>query len=200
MRMTIAAILAGVCVAGLAVTGLAADQIDNPQYQSWAKYKPGMTVVHKMTNETKMAQMPGGGMTMESTTTRVLKEVKPESVTVEMTTKTTMNGMDQSTPATTTVIPAKIDKGQEDVQVPSNMKAEIKDMKTGKDTVEISGKKYETATREYTMVVTSPMAMTSQVKTWTSSDVPGSMVKMENKTSTPMETNMTVTLVSFEQK
>src|SRR5262249_50821789 len=161
----------------------------------------GMTVVQKLVSEAKSAQRPEVGMTSESTVTTVLKEVKQESVTVEVTTVYNRNGVDQPAgPARTQIIMAKVEKGQEDVQVlPGSKKAETKDMKNGQESVEVKGKKYDAVTREFTMVVTMPSPTTSQVKTWTSTDVPGGLVKMEQKSKMPPDADVsqTMTLVSF---
>src|SRR5262245_40348750 len=94
------------CVPFLALAVLSsnalAQQVDNPAYVSWAKYKAGSSLTLKQTST--MAMM--GGMTTETTITQKLIEVKPESVTVEVTTKTSVMGQANETKMTS-VIPAK---------------------------------------------------------------------------------------------
>ena len=163
-----------------------AEQVDNPVYVSWAKYKPGTTVTYKQTAEMSMMQ----GMKTETTITTKLVEVKPEAVTLESTTKMSIGGQEFAAPGTGTpikqTIPAKVEKGQENIPPGVNANnAQVKDMKDGKDNVEVSGKKYDTATHEFTMIAEMPAnagggTMNMQVKTWNTTDVPGGFVKSES--------------------
>jgi len=194
MRKTLSLVCAAFCLAA-ASGAVRAEQVDNPAYVAWSKHKPGTTVTYKSTTDIKMS---GQSISTEATVTQTLKEVKPEGAVVEITGKVSTGGQEQAIPARTITVLAKIEKGKEGL--PAEMKGEVSDMKIGKDTVEVNGKKYETETREYSMKMTEPIAMTSQSKSWTTTDVPGGMLKSETKTTTPYESTTTMSLVGVETK
>jgi hypothetical protein len=196
-----------------------AEQIDNPEYTQWSKYKAGTFVSLKQATEMPgMASMPGmpAGMDMSAmmpqiTITTKLTEVKPDALTLEVTTSTTQMGQTRDNKVTRTV-PVKIDKPATNPAATQGASAELKNMKEGKDTVEVKGKKIDTITREYDTITTaSPTAggrgalagtstpTTAHMKVWTSQEVPGGMVKSE--TTTKMEEmgdmKMTMTLVDY---
>jgi len=200
--------LAAFSILGLASAAFA-QQVDNPAYLTWAKYKPGTTTT--LQQSATMAMMPT--MVTTTTITQKLLEVKPDSATVEVTTKTSMMGQNSENKSTN-VIPAKVDKGQEYTpQAKPDMKIEIKDMKEGKETIDVKGAKVDTVTREFTAIMTStatapatnPAAammaggMTSKVKIWTTPDVPGGTVKTETTTTMGQmgEMKASVTLVDY---
>ena len=180
-------LLAVACV-GMLASAAFAEQVDNPQYVGWSKFKPGTTVTLKTETATKM----GGNETkMTSTTTSKLVDINPNEATVETTTKMSMNGMDM--PANTMPpqkIPAKVDKPAGGA---NGQKAEVKE---GTDKVEVGGKSYNTKTTE----TTTDMNGTKTVsKTWMSDEVPGGLVKMESTSSGAMDSKMTMTLVEVKQ-
>src|SRR5512146_2882612 len=76
-----------------------AEQIDNPQYASWSKFKPGTSITRK-------AEVDVNGQKMATETTTTLVEVTPEKAVIEN--KTSMPGMDM--PGQKMDIPAKIEK------------------------------------------------------------------------------------------
>jgi hypothetical protein len=209
-------------VAVLAVLGLAsaafAEQIDNPEYAQWSKYKAGTFVSLKQASEMSgMADMPGmpAGMNMAAmmpqiTITTKLTEVKPEVLTLEVTTSSSQMGQTRDNKATRT-IPAKIEKPTTNPATTQGSSAELKNMKEGKDTVEVKGKKIDTITREYDTVITnSPVTggrgrggattTNAHIKVWSAEEVPGGMVK--NETTTKMEgmgdMKQTMTVVDFD--
>ena len=183
-----------------------AELVDNPAYQNWAKFKPGSGVTFKQSTTVSVM----GPTAMESTITQKLVTVKPDSVTVEV---TTSQGVTSSS-KTTTVIPAKIEKGLEYIGPPEpDTKVEVKDMKEGKDTIDVKGAKVDAATHEFTVTMTQIPAttpatnpaivlvdtMTLKAKVWTSPTVPGGMIKTEqNGTMGQMgDMKSTITLVDF---
>jgi len=113
--------------------------------------------------------------------------------------KMTMNGQEQEIPARTITVPAKIEKGQEGVPQagPDGAPPEVKDMKIGKETVEVNGKSVEATTREFTMVSQGAQAMTAHMKMWYADEVPGRMVKNETQTEEPVKSTSTMTLLDF---
>jgi hypothetical protein len=216
-------------VAVVAVLGLAgvalAEQVDNPEYKDWSKYKAGTFVAMQQSTELPgMADMPGmpPGMNMaammpSTKTTTKLTEVKPESLTLEVTTETTQMGQTNSS-KTTRVVAAKIDKAPATATATAPGEVELKDLKEGKETVEINGKKVNTVTREFrTTVSGSGMGMArgrgrgragadnepptpARMKTWTSSEVPLGLVKSETTTTTDEmgDVKMTMKVVDFD--
>jgi len=198
-------LLAACVILGLSSAAFA-ELVDNPTYQNWAKYKPGTSVTLKQSSVMSMM----GPAAMESTITQKLVTVKPDSVTVEVSTSMGANISNK----TTTVIPAKVEKGLEYIGPPEpDTKDDVKDMKEGKDTLDVKGAKVDAATHEFTVTMTHIPAttpatnpvivladtMTLKAKVWTSPTVPGGMLKMEqNGTMGQMgDMKSTITLVDY---
>jgi hypothetical protein len=203
MRLRILAAAVVVSCFGMGAFG---EEVDNPAYVSWAKYKVGTTVTMKQSMD--MPSMPQ--MKNESTMTEKLLEVKPEAVVVETTSKTTMMGQTHES-TTKMTIKAKVEKGSENVPPQmADQKVEMKDVKEGKETVEVKGQKMEATTREYTMTIpASAMGgmgrgrgagaagggdTTAHVKVWSSPEVPGGMVKTEQSTEMAQMGTMKITM------
>src|SRR4051812_24741841 len=87
----------------LACAGLARaeDLVDNPQYVSWAKQKPGSTLTYSMNNN-------AGGQQMTGTVVHKLIEVTPDQVTVEMTTNMQVMGQSHTGPPIKATYKAKV--------------------------------------------------------------------------------------------
>ncbi|HVX83925.1 MAG TPA: hypothetical protein VH253_03840 [Phycisphaerae bacterium] len=179
--------LAVACFMAMAGLAHAADMVDNPAYQSWAKCKEGTTVTTKSSTETTVQGM-ADPMKTEATMTMKLVSITPDEVTVE----TTMSMGGSAMPATQQKIPAKLEKGKEN----GPMSDQMKDVKEGTDKVTVGGKTYDAKTREYTM---EQNGMKSAVKVWTSDDVPGGMVKMESTVTGAANSKTTMELVEVKQ-
>lgn len=171
-----------------------AEQIDNPAYKSWAKYKPGTSVT--LRQFTTVSMVPEMGT--DTVITQKLVGVKPDGATLEITMKTTMMGRTTENKTSGTVA-AKIEKGEELIpQRSSDMKVEMKDLKEGREIIEVRGVKMHTITHEFSLTIISFAAesagsgtsavrpaggtsvpMTAQVKTWTSGAIPGGTAKVE---------------------
>ena len=81
-----------------------AEQVDNPRYHCWAKFKPGST-------STLAGTMTGPqGMQMDMEMTHTLIDVKPETVTVESKVNVNVGGQVRTPPPRQQTIPAKIEK------------------------------------------------------------------------------------------
>jgi hypothetical protein len=208
-----------VCAMLGVASGAFAEQIDNPEYAQWSKYKAGTFAAIKTATEMPgLANMEGvpPGMNMAAmmpqiTITTKLTEVKPEALTLEVTTSTAQMGQARDNKATR-IVPAKIDKPATNPAATQGASAELKNLKEGTETVEVKDKKLECATRDYDTVGTnSGMAggpgtgrgaatsTAAHMKVWTSVEVPGGMVKTE--ITTKMEgmgdIKQTMTLVDF---
>ena len=177
------------------ITVVRADQVDSPQYQSWAKCKVGTTVNYDM-------QMAGGPMQMSQTVVYTLKDIAPDKVTIQIDSTMNMGGMSRPMPPQTVAYPAKVEKGQE--YAPANFTGTVKE--DGKETIDIAGKKYECRVFEFSGESSSagragspPLAATGKI--WNSADIPGGMAKMQMDGKTDQMTiNITTTMTSFTTK
>lgn len=138
--------------------------IDNVDYASWSKLKPGAKVVHEMT-----MSMQGMSMTMEIT--QVLKSVAADKVVLDVTTVTSM-GTFKNEQKSTRDVPAKVEETQQ--QLPGEIKGTIKE--TGTGTVKAANQEFQCKILEFSG--TAPTGATSG-KIWRSEKVPGGVVQME---------------------
>jgi hypothetical protein len=159
--------------------------VDNPQYASWAKHKPGTSVTMKMSQEM-------GGQSRDMELKQTLKEVKPDEVTVEL----QMTAMGQSMPPTPLKIKSKVPPDEAKYgQLPPGAKADIKEM--GNESVTVAGQTYNCKVSE---VTGEAEGMKSAGKLWRSDEVPGEVVKMEMNTEGANAGTMKMELVSVEKK
>lgn len=175
-------------IVGLAMfvaTARAADMVDNPEYQSWAKHAVGTSVTQHM-------DMAMTGMNMKQEMTHTLMEIKPDSVTIE--TKMTMDmGGQKQERSNTRNVAAKVEKGHE--YLPENMKGEYKE--TGKEKIEIGGKSYECTVGE--MIGETPQGKMTG-KMWRTLDIPGGLAKMEMQMEQPMAMKMSLMVTNIMMK
>src|ERR1700744_197273 len=106
MRLPVRCMSIVACMAGLSGV-VRAEQVDNPAYTSWAKFKPGTTVTYSQSSD--MA-MPMGMPAPQTVITEKLVEVKPEAVTLEVSSQTKVMGQTHVSPPRQQDVPAKIDK------------------------------------------------------------------------------------------
>lgn len=182
MRQNLCRLLAIAVVGMLGATAFA-EQIDNPQYTAWAKFKAGTTVTTKSETSMKMA---GNENKTSTTMTTKLSEITPTEATVE----TTMESNGTSTPLPARKIPAKIDKPADNTAA-----APKADVKEGTDKVEVAGKSYNAKTTETTSEANGNKTVS---KTWMSDEIPGGMAKMESSTSGAMEMKTTMTVTDIK--
>jgi hypothetical protein len=131
-----------------------AGQIDNPSYGYWAKFKPGST--QKTTTDSVAV---GQKTTIEIVTT--LLEVTPDKITVETKTDATAGDTKLKQRVRKQDVPAKIDQ-----------RADASEIKHSTETITAAGKTYACQVSEETR---EGLVM----KTWTSEEVPGGVVKAE---------------------
>lgn len=167
-----------------AFTAGAAQAENNALYDSWAKHKPGTMVKVKMVTE-------AAGNKTEMETTQTLKEVTPEKVVVDTQTTMTMMGQKLEQPAQPMEIPAKMEAGQ--AAAAQAQKAADVEVKESEETVTVSGQSVKAK-------VVETKDKTTWSKAWTSADVPGTVVKMESKTTGDMATSTTMELVEMSIK
>lgn len=173
----------------LAVTlARAEEQVDNPQYQGWSKFKAGTTVTYVQTIEAM-------GQKQEMKITMTLLSISPEKATVETKAAMSAAGAPQP-PAQKIDIAAKVNKSEaQDVGQPApNIKAETKQ---GEEKVEAAGKSYDC---KWTEVTSTQQGMNVVAKTWLSDEVPGKLVKLEASTTGAMASTTKMSLASVEKK
>lgn len=164
-----------------------ADTMDNPVFASWAKMREGSSVTMKMTSEV-------AGQKTESTMTSTLTKLTADVATVEMVTVTKAAGQEFRNE------PIKIDN-KKVVELPPGKKKEdfAKPegfVDQGEETLKIGDKTYKT---KWVRVKIEKDGSVYEGKTWSCDDVPGTMVKMETKSSGG-GVNATTSLVLVEVK
>ena len=149
-----------------------ADQVDDPGYVHWSKFKPGSSTKTLTLNETS-------GMKLSIQMTTTLLAVTPEKITVEVTSETDSSGTKLPTRTRKTDIAAKRAKP-----------ADPSLIKESKETLTFKGKSYPCTLSEETHG-------TMHIKTWFSNEIPGGLLKAQ---VTDEGTAMTTTLVDFTIK
>jgi len=187
MKRTVKTLLAAVLVMGAGSLCYGADQIDNPTYKAWSKFKPGTSATMKMESD-------AGGMKSETETTTTLVELNADKAVVE--TKMSMNagGQKMDMPAQKTDVPAKLDKPPE-AAAPNTPKPEVKE---STEEVEIPGGKKVKA--KVTETKSDANGMKTVSKVWMSDEVPGGMVKMETTMDGTVKGTTTMKLTACDIK
>jgi hypothetical protein len=146
-------------------SAMAAEQVENPTYASWSKYKPGTEVTSNQT-------MVMTGMTMKMEMHQKLTKVTDDNVTVDTWSIMDMGGTKRETPKHSMTIPAKVDKGSENMPAGYTGKAEV----LGNEDVTVGDKKYTCQVIHFTG---EHEGSNVDGKMWSSTEVPGTMVKMD---------------------
>src|SRR5262245_60742421 len=176
MRLTSLALVALVCVAG----SVRAEDIDNPEFTSWSKFKKGTSITMKSTTSTDKF---GSSVNLKTTT---LVEVGADKLQVETIFVTSVNGKDSKA----TLPKREINKT---TRLPSGVKKD--DVKGGKppgtyeegtETVKVGDAEIKTTWYKSTKV--DPLGTKTETKTWMSDEVPGGIVRLES-TITPTKPN-----------
>jgi hypothetical protein len=164
-----------------------ADTMDNPVFASWAKSKPGTAVTLKITAEV-------AGQKSETRMTSTLSSLTADVATVEVETVTKAGGREFKSP------PTKIEN-KKVVELPAGKKKADFDkpegfVDQGEEKLKIGGKEYKT---KWVRVKIKKDGSEYEAKTWSSDDVPGTMVKMETKSSGGgVESKTTLELVEIK--
>ena len=168
----------GVAVAAIvAFAGLASAQetIDNPEFASWSKFKPGTSVTMKNTTT-------AGDVKSEMTITTRLLEAGADKLVVEMTIVASFNGMELKQPPMKRDIAKTITLPKGTPKPDPNAKPKIDGAKfeEGTDTVKVAGGEFKAKWYKTTFEAG---GNTVETKAWTSDEVPGGLVKAETTTS-----------------
>jgi RNA polymerase sigma factor (sigma-70 family) len=181
-----------------------AEQVDNPAYAAWAKFKRLSSATYIMDNGAGFGSARGEP---QITRTYTLVDVAADAVTLEVLDK--VNGKAEPMRPAKMMIPAKVEKGAADVpplDIGHVRKIEVKESKSGTESVDVKSVKTETATREMTVEVTalSKNPIKIKIKTWSASSIPGGLVKMENQMHMSLgedrtsDASRTMTLADFD--
>jgi hypothetical protein len=156
------------------------EQVDNPNYTNWARFKPGTTIKTRTISEF-------GGQRNEMNSTIRLIEVTPSKVVIETQTNSNYAGNIMKGEPQRSDIPAKIDR------LPTT---DTVRPKTGQEEVTVAGKRYR-ATWTETVLENSGIRTTS--RTWSSDDFPGMTLRSQSRMegSTSGMTSMEVVEVSM---
>jgi hypothetical protein len=170
----------------LAVAGAAADAetIDNPHYVHWSKFKVGTWVRHKNTSG------EGGSAKVSIWTTKLVELTKDKAVLETELREAYGDGWLASKPTRLDVL-AKIEKPAPEEPDPESPITR----KEGEETLEIAGRKIKCKTVLETI---DSVKMKVWSKTWRSDDVPGQVVKSEEKQEKPTAYHGTRVLEDFK--
>jgi hypothetical protein len=187
IRMFAVAVACLVVSSFVASVTLAADQVPNPAYQSWSRYKPGTSVLMKRT-------MNMQGMTIRMDAYNELKSVADDKVVVTMWTVMDMGPIKRETPRRDITIHATVDKGSD--QVPAGMegRAEV----VGDEKVSVGGKEYDCKVVQFSGK--NEEGNEANGKLWTTPDVPGNTVKLDMKFSGAHAGDMVAELAEVNEK
>jgi hypothetical protein len=157
---------------------------NNPQYDSWAKHKPGTCVTMAGTTE-------AAGMKTEMEQVYTLKAVTPEKVTVEIKSAMTMMGNKNEMPAQSMDIPATAPE----MKAPEGQKPP--EAKTSQEKVTVAGKEYDATC---TTIQSDANGMKTTAMTWASPEIPGMTLKMEAKTEGAVASTTKMEVTKVETK
>jgi hypothetical protein len=177
--------IVAVMVGAVSSASARAEQVDNPQYASWAKHKPGTSVT--MHHETTAM-----GMAMIQQTVQTLADVTPDKVTIELTVTMEMAGQKHDMKQKRD-IPAKVEKGQE--YLPPGYKGTVKELPS--EPVEIAGKSYDCKVFEFSGESDKGKA---NGKVWRNTGIPGDVAKMDMTVQGQQQATIKMTVTAIEIK
>jgi hypothetical protein len=182
-RKSAALFAALMCFAFVAIVHADDDMIDNPAYQSWAKFKVGTWVEYQTDSEAM-------GNKNTIITTQTLKTLTPDTATIVIQSSMTVGGKKMDMPPQTQEITSKIKRPPAPPAAGDAPKTE-----QGTEDVQVDGKTYSC---KWTEVTSEQNGMKTTSKTWSSDDVPGSIVKIQSSTTGSMTATNTMALVKCQ--
>ena len=179
--------LATLAIVGLMATVALAE--DNPMYKSWADHGVGTSVTTK-------SKTTAAGQTSEMESTQTLVEKTDEKVVIEIVTTMVVAGNKMEMPAQKMEIQAKFDtpEASEKEDPPAADDGPKPVTKESEETIEIAGKKYKAKVYDSTIEAE---GFTSHVKSWTSNDIPGGVLKTESSTGGQFSSMSTSEVTKF---
>ncbi len=162
--------------------GLFVQDVDNPTYKSWTKFKAGSSVTLTATNDT-------GGMKSEALIVYTLKSCDGKEAVVTMTGNTTVNGAKTEMPASDARHAAKAKKVAAAKDAPKPQE--------GDEEIEVAGKKLKC---HWVKTVTETGGYKTTKTVWWSDAIPGGMAKSESTTEGKMKMSSILVVTAFEKK
>jgi hypothetical protein len=172
-------------------TGRASAQetVDNPEFASWSKFKPGTSITVKSTTV-------AAGMTSEATMTITLVEVGTDKVVLETSGVTKAMGMEFKLPASKRESPKTITLPKDVKKPPAPGAKPEGTYEDGTETVKAAGTEFKT---KWYKTKTEADGVTTEGKIWISDDVPTTVVKMESKSSGAATAETKFELLEFKK-
>ena len=184
--------LALLALLALAVGTASAEDVENPEFASWSKFKKGTTVTLKM-------MTTAANVTSEVLMTTTLVETGADKVVVETSTVTKFNGMEFKAPAAKRDV-AKTIKLPDGVKKPDPKDPKVEKptgtFEEGTETLKIGGTEIKT---KWFKAKAEVAGNKTESKTWMSDDVPGSLVKMEATTTGAAPSTIRMELIEFKK-
>ncbi len=180
--MRIRTFAAAALLLAMVSSGLA-EMVKNPEYENWARFKPGAMVKLE-------SKSIANGQELKAVTTSKLIEITPEKLVIEMTNSMEMMGQKMDSPPVKRDVSAEMDKAI----VARTDPAQNPDIKEEKETVTVADKKFDCKVVVYTSEAN---GMKSVSKSWLCNDVPGGIVKTQVKTTGAVESSTDMTLIEF---
>ncbi len=164
------------------VLGVLWQDVENPTYKSWSKFKAGSSVTLRADNVTN-------GIKSEAEIVYTLKSIDADEAVVTMTGSTTVQGTKTEMTPSDAHHPAKIQKGEpaKDAAKPEQ----------GDEVIEVAGKKLKC---HWVKVVHESNGLKTTTKTWTSDAVPGGTAKIESVTDGRMKMTSTQVVKAIDKK
>jgi len=182
-------ILTAMAVVLAVSAALAEEMVENPQYKSWAKFKPD-TVVKMQANSVTKAQGMEIASRMSMTTT--LKSLTADKAVLQIVTEMEVNGRKMTMPAQTQEAPAKVAKGSSTTQ-PAGVT--VTKVAEGDEEITVAGKTYKCHWVQNKM---SSARMEATSKVWNCDKIPGGMAKMVTNTTKPMTATTTMEVLEIK--
>lgn len=156
----------------------AREMIDNPQYESWVKFKVGTSI----TVENTYTQ---GDRTSTNESTFTLKEVTADKIYLDLKGSRKIPGKDEPYEFTHQVpVPAKMPKSGFQQNPFQHNKGNTKELGKGQEDIKFGEKIFKCEWKETeTTFEWSEKKFVTKTKTWTCKDMPGGTVKSETSTS-----------------
>lgn len=188
MRSTFWAVVA----MGLAVSvAFGEDMVENPQYKNWAAFKPGAMAKYQMVS---ISDAGGQETTTKMTMSATLKELTADKAVVETVMEMEVNGQKTAMPAQSQDVPAKVAASAAS-QPAAQAGVTMTKKGEGDEDVAVGDKKYKAHWVENQM---SSEQFEGTTKAWTSTQVPGGMVKSTMESTKPVKSKTTTELVEFK--
>jgi hypothetical protein len=163
-----------------------AEPMENPEFASWSKFKPGTSLTMKTVSQLK-------DIKSEVKVTTKLVEVGAEKLVLEMESISVLNGMEFKAPAMKRDVPKTVDVPKTPEQAVAKPGKPEGTTEEGTETVKVSGTEVKTKWFKYKSKAN---GVEVDGQTWTSDEIPGGMVKMLTNAG---ETKMTMEVVEFKK-